>query len=92
MRVLRLIALVVAIAMLTPAGSGATSPSVGGVPGFTLERYGPDGGTVWQGHIPNLEVLDPRLRTKGYGRRFLASLPPAPVVHDLLHIETFFSD
>ena len=25
-----------------------------------------------------LAVLDPRLRTKGYGRRFLASLPPAP--------------
>ena len=39
-----------------------------------------------------LAVLDPRLRTKGYGRRFLGSLPPAPVVHDLLHIETFFSD
>ena len=31
-----------------------------------------------------LAVLDPRLRTKGYGRRFLASLPPAPVVHDLV--------
>ena len=30
-----------------------------------------------------LAVLDPRLRTKGYGRRFIASLPPAPVVHDL---------
>jgi ATP-dependent DNA helicase DinG len=39
-----------------------------------------------------LAVLDPRLRTKGYGRRFLASLPPAPVVHDLLQVETFFSD
>jgi hypothetical protein len=25
-----------------------------------------------------LAVLDPRLRTKGYGRRFLASIPPAP--------------
>ena len=25
-----------------------------------------------------LAVLDPRLRTKGYGRRFIASLPPAP--------------
>ena len=31
-----------------------------------------------------LAVLDPRLRTKGYGRRFIASLPPAPVVHDLV--------
>ena len=30
-----------------------------------------------------LAVLDPRLRTKGYGRRFIASLPPAPIVHDL---------
>ena len=38
-----------------------------------------------------LAVLDPRLRTKGYGRRFLASLPPAPVVHDLRHISAFFS-
>src|SRR5213078_419170 len=37
-----------------------------------------------------LVVLDPRLRTMGYGRRFLASLPPAPVVHDLASIETFF--
>ena len=38
-----------------------------------------------------LAVLDPRLRTKGYGRRFLASLPPAPVVHDLRAVEAFFS-
>jgi len=37
-----------------------------------------------------LAVLDPRLRTKGYGRRFLASLPPAPIVHDLDSIEAFF--
>ena len=37
-----------------------------------------------------LAVLDPRLRTKGYGRRFLASLPPAPVVHELARIEQFF--
>jgi ATP-dependent DNA helicase DinG len=39
-----------------------------------------------------LAVLDPRLRTMGYGRRFLASLPPAPVTHDLADIERFFSD
>jgi ATP-dependent DNA helicase DinG len=37
-----------------------------------------------------LAVLDPRLRTMGYGRRFVASLPPAPIVHDLESIETFF--
>jgi ATP-dependent DNA helicase DinG len=38
-----------------------------------------------------LAILDPRLRTKGYGRRFLGSLPPAPVVHDLAAIEAFFA-
>jgi ATP-dependent DNA helicase DinG len=38
-----------------------------------------------------LAILDPRLRTKGYGRRFIASLPPAPVVHDLDTVEAFFS-
>jgi len=38
-----------------------------------------------------LAVLDPRLRTKGYGRRFVASLPPAPIVHDLARIDAFFS-
>jgi ATP-dependent DNA helicase DinG len=37
-----------------------------------------------------LAILDPRLRTMGYGRRFVASLPPAPIVHDLASIETFF--
>jgi ATP-dependent DNA helicase DinG len=38
-----------------------------------------------------LTVLDPRLRTKGYGRRFLASLPPAPVVHELDAVSAFLS-
>jgi ATP-dependent DNA helicase DinG len=38
-----------------------------------------------------LAVLDPRLRTKGYGRRFLASLPPAPVVLEIGAIDAFFS-
>jgi ATP-dependent DNA helicase DinG len=37
-----------------------------------------------------LAVLDPRLKTMGYGRRFLASLPPAPVTHDLDAVERFF--
>ena len=30
-----------------------------------------------------LAVLDPRLQTMGYGRRFLASLPPAAITRDL---------
>jgi len=37
-----------------------------------------------------LAVLDPRLRTMGYGRRFLESFPPAPLTQDLGAIETFF--
>ena len=37
-----------------------------------------------------LAILDPRLRTMGYGRRFLASLPPAPLTHDLDAVERFF--
>ncbi len=39
-----------------------------------------------------LAILDPRLRTKGYGARFLASLPPAPITHDLADVERFFAD
>jgi ATP-dependent DNA helicase DinG len=38
-----------------------------------------------------LAVLDPRLRTMGYGRRFLASLPPAPVTSELADVERFFA-
>jgi ATP-dependent DNA helicase DinG len=38
-----------------------------------------------------LAILDPRLRTMGYGRRILASLPRAPVTHRLDDIEQFFA-
>ena len=37
-----------------------------------------------------LAVLDPRVRTTGYGRRFLAAFPPAPVTHDLDAVARFF--
>src|SRR6185436_13887166 len=37
-----------------------------------------------------LAVLDPRLRSMAYDRRFLASLPPAPVTTELDDIEEFF--
>jgi ATP-dependent DNA helicase DinG len=37
-----------------------------------------------------LAVLDPRLATMPYGRRFLASLPPAPVTRDLAAVDRFF--
>jgi ATP-dependent DNA helicase DinG len=38
-----------------------------------------------------LAVLDPRLRSMSYGRRFLASLPPAPVTYQVHDIERFFA-
>ena len=38
-----------------------------------------------------LAVLDPRLKTMGYGRRFLASLPPAPITQDIADIARFFA-
>jgi ATP-dependent DNA helicase DinG len=37
-----------------------------------------------------LAILDPRLKTMAYGRRFLASLPPAPVTQDIESIDNFF--
>ena len=36
-----------------------------------------------------LAILDPRVQTRGYGRRFVASLPPAPLTHDLSEVERF---
>lgn len=38
-----------------------------------------------------LAVLDSRLVERPYGRRFLASLPPARLVHDLAEVEEFFA-
>jgi ATP-dependent DNA helicase DinG len=38
-----------------------------------------------------LAILDPRLQSMGYGRRFLAAMPPAPITRNLSDIERFFS-
>jgi ATP-dependent DNA helicase DinG len=35
-------------------------------------------------------ILDPRLRTKGYGRAFLAALPGCPIVDDRSAVAAFF--
>jgi ATP-dependent DNA helicase DinG len=37
-----------------------------------------------------LAVLDPRLTTKGYGKTFLNSLPPYPVVREIGEVREFF--
>jgi ATP-dependent DNA helicase DinG len=39
-----------------------------------------------------LSVLDPRLRTSGYGRLFLESLPPCRITTDIREVEDFFAD
>ncbi|MEO7190585.1 MAG: ATP-dependent DNA helicase [Vicinamibacterales bacterium] len=36
-----------------------------------------------------LAILDPRLTRMSYGRRFLASLPPAPITRDLADVRRF---
>ena len=37
-------------------------------------------------------ILDPRLRTRGYGRAFLGALPRCPVVEDALAVAEFFGE
>ena len=37
-------------------------------------------------------ILDPRLHTRAYGRRFLEALPPAPVVAELSAVAGFFGE
>ena len=38
-----------------------------------------------------LAILDPRITRMGYGRRFLKSLPPAPISSDLNAIARFLA-
>ena len=38
-----------------------------------------------------LSILDPRILTKGYGRRFLASLPPTPIVREIARLDQFLA-
>jgi ATP-dependent DNA helicase DinG len=37
-------------------------------------------------------ICDPRLTTKSYGKKFLQSLPPFPVSHDMQRAVDFFSE
>ena len=50
-------------------------------------------GNTFHPHVAHFSRIeqDPRLKTMGYGRRFLASLPPAPVTHDIGDIARFFA-
>ncbi len=39
-----------------------------------------------------ISILDSRIVRRGYGKHFLASLPPCKVVEDLVEVEKFFSN
>jgi ATP-dependent DNA helicase DinG len=39
-----------------------------------------------------IALLDPRLCSKGYGKRILKTLPPAPLVRDLAAVKSFFEE
>jgi ATP-dependent DNA helicase DinG len=49
-------------------------------------------GRLIRGHADEgvVAILDPRLRTRSYGRRFLEALPPAPVASELDDVADFF--
>jgi ATP-dependent DNA helicase DinG len=49
-------------------------------------------GRLIRGHADEgvVAILDPRLRTRSYGRRFLEALPPAPVASELDAVADFF--
>ncbi|PIE60695.1 MAG: ATP-dependent helicase [Desulfobulbus propionicus] len=39
-----------------------------------------------------IAILDTRLCTRGYGKRFLQNLPPSPITRELQHVADFFHD
>jgi ATP-dependent DNA helicase DinG len=38
-----------------------------------------------------IAILDKRIKTKSYGRRFFKDLPVTPVIHELSEVEAFYS-
>ncbi|HEY2327431.1 MAG TPA: ATP-dependent DNA helicase [Gaiellaceae bacterium] len=51
-------------------------------------------GRLIRGHSDRgvVAVLDPRLRTRGYGRAFVAALPQCPAADDLAAVRAFFAE
>ncbi|HEX5448749.1 MAG TPA: ATP-dependent DNA helicase [Gaiellaceae bacterium] len=51
-------------------------------------------GRLIRGHADRgvVAVLDPRLRTRGYGRAFVAALPQCPAADDLAAVRAFFAE
>ena len=70
---------------------GGSRSRLSGAAGDSDPSAGPGPAHPSPSPIGALAVLDPRLRTKSYGQRFLDSLPPAPVVQDLAAVEAVLS-
>ena len=51
-------------------------------------------GRLIRGHADRgvVAILDPRLRTKGYGRAFIGALPRCPAADDLAAVRNFFGE
>ena len=51
-------------------------------------------GRLIRGHTDRgvVAILDPRLRTKGYGRAFIGALPRCPVAEDPAAVAAFFGN
>jgi ATP-dependent DNA helicase DinG len=51
-------------------------------------------GRLIRGHADRgvVAILDPRLRTKGYGRAFIGALPRCPAADDLAAVRAFFGE
>src|SRR5581483_3887765 len=51
-------------------------------------------GRLIRGHADRgvVAILDPRLRTRGYGRAFIGALPRCPAADDLAAVRNFFGD
>jgi ATP-dependent DNA helicase DinG len=84
----------VLMARLAALEQAGVNPFMGWqVPSAVIALKQGAGRLIRSGHDRGVLVLcDPRLTTKGYGRLFLASLPPMPRTHELADVQTFFDD
>ncbi|MDE3071482.1 MAG: ATP-dependent DNA helicase, partial [Pseudomonadota bacterium] len=84
----------VLMARLQALERSGTNPFMGWqVPGAAIALKQGAGRLIRDVHDRGVLVLcDPRLTTKGYGRLFLASLPPMPRTRELADVQAFFDD
>ncbi len=84
----------VLMARLSALEQSGINPFMGWqVPGAVIALKQGAGRLIRDVHDRGVLVLcDPRLTSKGYGKLFLASLPPMPRTRELADVQAFFSD